>query len=65
MLWPTNTPPLGKTTVASIYGRVLRDLGLLSKGNVVVKVPADFIGSVLGESEKRTQVGRALVFPDP
>lgn len=46
----------GKTTVASIYGRVLRDLGLLSKGEVVVKVPADFIGSVLGESEKKTQV---------
>jgi hypothetical protein len=46
--------PSGKTTVATIYGRVLRDLGLLSKGDVVVKVPADFIGSVLGESEKRT-----------
>jgi hypothetical protein len=46
--------PAGKTTVANIYGRVLRDLGLLSKGDVVVKVPADFIGSVLGESEQRT-----------
>ncbi|KIY94942.1 Stage V sporulation protein K [Monoraphidium neglectum] len=47
-------PGTGKTTVASIYGRVLRDLGLLSKGEVLVKVPADFVGSALGESEKKT-----------
>lgn len=45
---------VGKTTVAKIYGQVLKDLSLLSKGDVVVKVPADFIGSVLGESEKKT-----------
>lgn len=44
----------GKTTVASIYGRILRDLGLLSNGEVVVKNPSDFIGTVLGESEKNT-----------
>jgi hypothetical protein len=44
----------GKTTVAGIYGRILKDLGLLSKGDFLVKVPADFIGSVLGESEKKT-----------
>lgn len=44
----------GKTTVAGIYGSILRDLGLLSKGEVVVKNPSDFIGSVLGESEKKT-----------
>jgi hypothetical protein len=48
-------PSPGKTTVAGLYGRILRDLGLLSKGEVVVKVPADFIGSVLGESEKKTE----------
>jgi ATPase family associated with various cellular activities (AAA) len=47
-------PATGKTTVANIYGRILRDLGLLSKGDVVVKIPADFTGSVLGESEKLT-----------
>ena len=44
----------GKTTVASIYGRILHNLGLLSKGEVVVKNPSDFLGSVLGESEKKT-----------
>lgn len=44
----------GKTTVAGIYGRILKDLGLLSKGDVLVKKPDDFMGSVLGESEKKT-----------
>ena len=37
-----------------MYGSLLKDLGLLSKGDVVVKGPSDFIGSVLGESEKKT-----------
>lgn len=60
----------GKTTVAGIYGAVLRDLGLLSKGDVLVKVPADFIGDVLGASEKRTLAileearGRVLVIEE-
>jgi hypothetical protein len=40
--------------VAQIYGEILRDLGLLSKGEVVVKNPSDFMGTVLGESEKKT-----------
>ncbi|KAJ8602140.1 hypothetical protein CTAYLR_001663, partial [Chrysophaeum taylorii] len=30
------------------------DLGLLSKGEVVLKNPSDFIGSALGQSEERT-----------
>ncbi|KAF5840889.1 P-loop containing nucleoside triphosphate hydrolase protein [Dunaliella salina] len=47
-------PGTGKTTVANIYGGILRDLGLLSKGDVVVKNPSDFIGTVLGESERNT-----------
>ncbi|MEW5300661.1 MAG: hypothetical protein WDW36_003575 [Sanguina aurantia] len=47
-------PGTGKTTVASIYGRILSDLGLLSNGQVVVKNPSDFLGSVLGGSEKNT-----------
>ncbi|GFR50032.1 hypothetical protein Agub_g12193 [Astrephomene gubernaculifera] len=63
-------PGTGKTTVAGLYGRILRDLGLLSKGDVEVRVPADFVGSVLGESEKRTEAileatkGRVLVIDE-
>ncbi|KAG2452041.1 hypothetical protein HYH02_003079 [Chlamydomonas schloesseri] len=48
-------PGTGKTTVAGLYGRILRDLGLLSKGDVEVRVPADFVGDVLGASEQKTE----------
>ncbi|KAK0501724.1 P-loop containing nucleoside triphosphate hydrolase protein [Armillaria luteobubalina] len=49
------SPGTGKTTVAKLYGKILADLGLLSNGEVVVKNPADFVGSALGESEKNTK----------
>lgn len=60
----------GKTTVAGIYGRILKDLGLLSKGEVIVKNPSDFTGGVLGESEQKTvaildaAVGSVLVIDE-
>lgn len=38
-----------------MYGRILADLGLLSKGEVVYKCASDFIGDVLGSSEKTTR----------
>ena len=47
-------PGTGKTTVARHYGQILRELGLLSKGEVVLATPADLIGSALGQSEERT-----------
>jgi len=48
-------PGTGKTSVASIYGRILADLGLLSKGEVILKCASDFVGEHLGSSEKTTQ----------
>ncbi|KZT74563.1 P-loop containing nucleoside triphosphate hydrolase protein [Daedalea quercina L-15889] len=63
-------PGTGKTTVAKLYGQILADLGMLSSGEVVVKNPADFVGSVLGESEKNTKgilaatVGKVLVIDE-
>ncbi|KLU92443.1 hypothetical protein MAPG_11387 [Magnaporthiopsis poae ATCC 64411] len=63
-------PGTGKTTVAKLYGRILVDLGLLSKGEVVVKNPSDFVGAVLGQSEQNTKgilaaaVGKVLVIDE-
>ncbi|KAJ7104159.1 P-loop containing nucleoside triphosphate hydrolase protein [Mycena belliarum] len=64
------SPGTGKTTVAKLYGQILADLYLISKGEVVVKNPADFIGSVLGASESNTKailastVGKVLVIDE-
>ena len=48
-------PGTGKTTVAKLYGKILKSLGMLSKGDVIVKNPQDFVGQVLGESEANTK----------
>ncbi|CAH0038913.1 unnamed protein product [Clonostachys rhizophaga] len=64
------SPGTGKTTVAKLFGQVLSHIGLLSNGEVVVKSPADFIGSALGESEAKTKgilaatVGKVLVIDE-
>ncbi|KAH9905797.1 hypothetical protein F4778DRAFT_679685 [Xylariomycetidae sp. FL2044] len=63
-------PGTGKTTVAKLYGQILVDLGLLSKGEVVVKNPSDFVGSALGQSEQQTKgilaatAGKVLVIDE-
>lgn len=49
------SPGTGKTTVAKYYGQILADIGLLSRGDVIAKSPADFIGQALGESEQKTK----------
>ncbi|KAI8954428.1 P-loop containing nucleoside triphosphate hydrolase protein [Xylaria longipes] len=60
-------PGTGKTTVARLYGRILADLGYLSRGDVILKTPADFIGDCLGKSEAQTKrileasIGKVLV----
>ena len=48
-------PGTGKTTVAKIYGGILKAMGLLTKGDVIVKIPQDFIGEALGQSEAKTK----------
>ncbi|KAK8151607.1 P-loop containing nucleoside triphosphate hydrolase protein [Phyllosticta citribraziliensis] len=63
-------PGTGKTTVAKLYGQILADIGFLSSGEVVVKTPADFVGSVLGGSEANTKgilaatLGKVLVIDE-
>ncbi|KAJ6619752.1 P-loop containing nucleoside triphosphate hydrolase protein [Mycena sp. CBHHK59/15] len=64
------SPGTGKTTVAKLYGQILAELSLISNGEVVVKNPADFIGSVLGASESNTKailantLGKVLVIDE-
>lgn len=60
-------PGTGKTTVATLYGKILADMGLLGGGDVVLKTPSDFLGDAVSMSEKQTQktldatVGKVLV----
>ncbi|CAI7567741.1 unnamed protein product [Penicillium glandicola] len=63
-------PGTGKTSIAKIYGQILVDIGFLSNGEVVVKNPSDFVGSVIGESEKNAKgilastLGKVLVIDE-
>ncbi|KAH7098469.1 P-loop containing nucleoside triphosphate hydrolase protein, partial [Auriculariales sp. MPI-PUGE-AT-0066] len=63
-------PGTGKTTVAKIYGQILADIGMLSKGEVVMKNPSDFKGQHIGASEAQTKdilkstVGKVLVIDE-
>ena len=47
-------PGTGKTTVAALFGEILKAAGMLSKGDVVLKTASDLVGRVIGESEKKT-----------
>lgn len=45
----------GKTTVARLYGRILKSFGILTNGDVIEHPASDFIGSALGQSEAQTK----------
>ena len=47
-------PGTGKTTVAKIYGRILKALGYLSDGSIETKTPSDLIASAAGGTEEKT-----------
>ncbi|KAL7924178.1 P-loop containing nucleoside triphosphate hydrolase protein [Trichoderma austrokoningii] len=63
-------PGTGKTTVAKLYGQILTDLGFLSRGDVVLKTPADFMGGYVGMSEAKIKgildsaVGKVLIIDE-
>ena len=63
-------PGTGKTTVAKLYGRILKAPGLLSDGKCELKQPSDLTGSHVGETQKRTSalikrcVGKVLIIDE-
>lgn len=46
---------VGKSTVAELYARIVGELGLVSKGQVIVKNPGDLISVDIGGSEENTR----------
>ncbi|KAI8995867.1 P-loop containing nucleoside triphosphate hydrolase protein [Gaertneriomyces semiglobifer] len=48
------SPGTGKTTFATLYSKILKQLNILSVGEVVMKTASDFVGQHVGESQTKT-----------
>lgn len=48
-------PGTGKTTVAREYGKMLKAMGLLSKGHCIEVTRKDLVAGYIGQSEEKTQ----------
>lgn len=51
----TGKPGTGKSTVAGIFGRILKDIGVLPEGQVVTVTRAELVGSYVGASRQKTR----------
>ncbi|PQE23789.1 NFX1-type zinc finger-containing 1 protein [Rutstroemia sp. NJR-2017a BBW] len=45
----------GKTVVAKLYAKILCEIGVLSKGEVIFRNPSDLLGQYIGDSEANTK----------
>ncbi|KAH6720202.1 P-loop containing nucleoside triphosphate hydrolase protein [Leptodontidium sp. MPI-SDFR-AT-0119] len=63
-------PGTGKTLVAKLYGQLLAEIGILSKGEVLLRNPSDLLGTYIGDSEANTKaalnaaIGNVLVIDE-
>lgn len=49
------SPGTGKTTVARLFGRILKAFKLLSDGDFIETTPSDLKGVAVGEAADRTR----------
>lgn len=52
----TGSPGTGKTTVACLLGRIYHQIGLISKGDVVVAERSKIVGEFIGQTEQNMQM---------
>ncbi|WP_419883988.1 AAA family ATPase [Peribacillus sp. B-H-3] len=51
----TGNPGTGKTTVAKIYSRLLKERGMLKRGHLIVTSRADFVAGYVGQTAIKTK----------
>jgi SpoVK/Ycf46/Vps4 family AAA+-type ATPase len=51
----TGNPGTGKTTVAKIYAKLLKECGILKRGHLIVTSRADFVAGYVGQTAGKTK----------